>query len=211
LSWAGTVTKEAQAAMTPAEALQSLKDGNARFASGLATSRDYLAQAEATAAGQFPYAIILGCVDSRVPVEVVFDLGIGDAFAARVAGNIAPGDVIGSMEFATAAAGAKVILVVGHTACGAVKGAIDGVELGNLTGLLDQIEPAVKQVKPAKGEAASSKNAAFVDQVAEQNVHNVIAGILEQSEVIAGLVADGKVVVAGGIYDLESGRVAFLK
>jgi carbonic anhydrase len=197
--------------MTPAEALQSLKDGNARFASGLATSRDYLAQAEATAAGQFPYAIILGCVDSRVPVEVVFDLGIGDAFAARVAGNIAPGDVIGSMEFATAAAGAKVILVVGHTACGAVKGAIDGVELGNLTGLLDQIEPAVKQVKPAKGEAASSKNAAFVDQVAEQNVHNVIAGILEQSEVIAGLVADGKVVVAGGIYDLESGRVAFLK
>ncbi|MEZ5278420.1 MAG: carbonic anhydrase family protein [Opitutaceae bacterium] len=208
-SWAGTETRESQAAATPEEAIQLLKDGNARFASGLSSNRDYLAQAKATAKGQYPLAIILGCVDSRVPLETVFDLGIGDAFVARVAGNVTREDVIGSMEFATAAAGAKAILVVGHTACGAVKGAIDRVEMGNLTSLLAQIDPAVEEVSTAPGELRTSGNSAFVDEVTAENVRNVMDHILKESEVIAGLVAEGRVILAGGMYDLDSGKVTF--
>jgi carbonic anhydrase len=199
-----------QSAMTPAEGLQRLKDGNSRFVKGLSTSRDYLEQATATASGQYPFAIILGCVDSRVPVEVVFDQGIGDVFSARVAGNIAPSDVIGSMEFATAAAGSKVILVVGHTACGAVKGAIDDVKLGSLTGLLDQIQPAVKSTALMSGETKTSKNAAYVDRVASSNVKATMARILATSPTIAGMVKEGKVVLAGGMYDLQTGQVVFM-
>jgi carbonic anhydrase len=203
-------TATSQAAMTPAEGLQRLKDGNARFVQGLATSRDYLEQAKTTAAGQYPFAIILGCVDSRVPVEIVFDQGVGDVFSARVAGNIAPSDVVGSMEFATAAAGSKVIMVLGHTACGAVKGAVDDVKLGNLTGLLDQIQPAVQATKLKAGEKQTSKNAAYVDRVATTNVKATMDHILATSPTIAGLVKDGKVVLAAGIYDLESGQVTFI-
>lgn len=206
----GVQTAASQSAMSPAEGLQRLKDGNARFVSGLATSRDYLEQAKATAGGQYPFAIVLGCVDSRVPVEAVFDQGIGDLFAARVAGNIAPSDVVGSMEFATAAAGSKVILVLGHTACGAVKGAVDGVELGNLTGLLDQIQPAIEATKLKGGEKKTSKNADYVNRVAHTNVKETMNHILETSDVIAGMVKEGKVVLVGGIYDLESGKVTFV-
>jgi carbonic anhydrase len=207
---AGTQTKSSQADMTPKEALQRLKDGNARFAKGLTTSRDYLAQAQVTASGQYPFAIVLGCVDSRVPVEVVFDQGIGDIFSARVAGNIAPSDVIGSMEFATAAAGSKVILVVGHSACGAVKGAIDDVKLGNLTGLLDQIQPAVKATDTHAGETKSSKHAKFVDRVALNNVKMTMDEILKESPTIAEMAKSGKVVLAGGMYNLETGKVDFI-
>ena len=203
-------TAASQSAMTPTEGLQRLKDGNARFVKGLATSRDYLEQAKATSGGQYPFAIILGCVDSRVPVEVVFDQGIGDVFSARVAGNIAPSDVVGSMEFATAAAGSKVILVLGHTACGAVKGAIDDVKLGNLTGLLDQIQPAVKTTQLMAGEKKTSKHAAFVDRVAHTNVKGTMEHILATSPTIAEMVEAGKVVLAGGVYDLETGKVTFV-
>lgn len=206
----GVQTAESQSAMSPAQGLQRLKDGNARFVKGLTTSRDYLEQAKATASGQYPFAIVLGCVDSRVPVEAVFDQGIGDLFAARVAGNIAPSDVVGSMEFATAAAGSKVILVLGHTACGAVKGAIDGVELGNLTGLLDQIQPAIKATKLKEGEKKTSKNSDYVNRVVHTNVKETMNHILATSDVIAGMVKEGKVVLAGGVYDLENGKVVFI-
>ena len=209
-SSAGTETRDSQGAMTPEAVVERLKEGNARFTAGLSSNRDYLAQAKATAGGQYPLAIILGCVDSRVPVETIFDLGIGDSFVARVAGNVAREDVIGSLEFATAAAGAKAIVVLGHTACGAVKGAIDEVEMGNLTSLLEQIEPAVKSLKTGGNATMTSGNPAFVDQVTEENVRNVMARILDESSVISDLVAEGRIILAGGMYDLESGQVTFM-
>ncbi len=205
-----TQTKASQDKLTPNEALQRLKDGNARFVKGMSVNRDYIAQAKTTASGQYPFAIVLGCVDSRVPVEVVFDQGIGDIFTSRVAGNIAPEDVVGSMEFATAAAGSKVILVVGHTACGAVKGAIDNVKLSKLTGLLDQIQPAVKATDLHSGETKSSKHAEYVDRVAHNNVKMTMDRILKDSPVIADMVKSGKVVLAGGMYNLETGKVDFI-
>jgi carbonic anhydrase len=152
--------------------------------------------------------VILSCIDSRAPAEIILDMGIGDAFNARIAGNIANDDLLGSMEFACAAAGAKVILVMGHTACGAIKGAIDGVKLGNLTGLLDKIKPAVEATQYA-GER-SSKNNAFVDAVATMNVRLTIDAIRRRSEVLAGLEKDGKIKVAGSMYQLVGGRVEFL-
>jgi carbonic anhydrase len=211
LSEAGTQTEASQTAMTPEEALGELKAGNQRFARGLMTNRDYLAQAEDTAEGQHPFAIVLGCVDSRAPVEIIFDQGIGDIFCARVAGNVAPDDVIGSMEFATAAAGSKVIMVMGHTSCGAVKGAVDDVELGRLSGLLDQIQPAIEQTELKEGEIRSSASISFVDRVAVQNVRNQMAEVLEKSPVITGLVESGEVIVAGGMYDLQTGLVTFIE
>lgn len=206
----GTQTKASQADLSPAAALQILKDGNARYVAGLRTNRDYLAQAAETASGQYPFAIVLSCVDSRVPAEIVFDQGIGDIFSARVAGNIATAEMLGSMEFATAAAGSKVVLVLGHSACGAVKGAIDEVKLGNLTTLLDGIEPAVKATKLMKDEKRSSKHGEYVDRVAMTNVKATMDNILEESPVIADMVKSGKIVLAGGMYDLHSGQVTFI-
>ena len=171
------------------------------------TARNYRNEQKTTAKGQFPAAVILSCIDSRAPAEVIMDLGIGDIFNARVAGNIANGDILGSMEFACKVAGAKVVLVMGHTACGAIKGAIDNVELGNLTGLLAKIKPAVKATT-FKGERIS-KNAAFVDAVARKNVELTMADIRKKSAVLAELESKGAIKIAGSMYNLETATVDF--
>jgi carbonic anhydrase len=167
-SMSGSLTKEQRDSMTPSQVIDELKKGNERFRAGKMAPRDYLAEKRSSAAGQYPAAIILGCVDSRVPAEIIFDAGIGDTFSGRVAGNVVNDDQLGSMEFACAVLGSKLVLVLGHTACGAIKGAIDDVELGNLTGLLARIKPAITQTK-FEGEK-SSKNPAYVDAVAHTNV-----------------------------------------
>ena len=203
-------TKATQAALSPDEVLSRLKDGNERFVSGQMLNRDLNEQVEQTAGGQFPYAIVLGCVDSRVPPELVFDQGIGDIFSARIAGNFVNTDILGSMEFATAAAGAKLIVVLGHTECGAVKGACDNVELGNLTQTLSNISPAVYAVTDVDG-PRSSKNPEFVDAVAHENVDQTVQNILDRSGVIRDLVEKGDVKVVGAMHDVATGKVTFNK
>jgi carbonic anhydrase len=207
LVYADTLGKERRDKMTPDEILTKLKRGNKNFSKGLMTARNYRNEQKTTAKGQFPAAVILSCIDSRAPAEVIMDLGIGDIFNVRVAGNIANEDILGSMEFACKVAGAKVVLVMGHTACGAIKGAIDNVELGNLTGLLAKIKPAVKATI-FKGDQ-SSKNAAFVDAVAQKNVELTIGDIRKQSAVLAELESKGAVKIAGSMYNLETGIVDF--
>ena len=201
-------TAAQQAAATPQEVLAWLKAGNDRVAAGLASSRDLLADAAVGASGQHPLAAVLGCIDSRVPVEQVLDLGIGDAFVARTAGNVADGDVLGSLEFATAVAGAKLILVLGHSACGAVKGACDGVELGNLTGLLAKITPAVEAVTGQT--APGSDDPDVVAKVVERNVRDVMATLTTSSEVLADQVSADDLLVAGGVVDLATAQVSWL-
>ena len=203
---APTQDQASQAAMTPDRALSMLREGNARYVAGSPARRDLAAQIQATAGGQYPFAIVLGCVDSRVPIEVVFDQGIGDIFAARVAGNIVNGDLLGSMEFACRLAGSKAVVVLGHTACGAVKGAISNAELGNLTGLVQKIEPAVVAVEGER----DTDNAAYVDQVAETNVRMVLDEIREQSPVLAEMEQDGSIAIVGAMYDISTGEVRFL-
>ena len=201
-------TAEQQAAASPEAALQWLKDGNDRVLSGQTAPRDLLSDAKVGADGQYPLASILGCIDSRVPVERVLDLGIGDAFVARTAGHVADEDVIGSLEFATAVAGSKVVLVLGHSACGAVKGACDGVELGHLTGLLAKIAPAVEAVT---GETApGSDDGDVVAQVVERNVRDVMAHLRASSEVLAKRIDAGDLLICGGVFDLETARVEWL-
>jgi len=184
-----------------------MKRGNERFRSGKKSPQDFLAQQRASAKGQYPAAVILSCIDSRASAETIMDLGIGDVFNARVAGNIANDDILGSMEFACAAAGAKVVLVMGHTACGAIKGAIDDVKLGNLTGLLARIQPAVKAT-PFQGDR-SAKNNAFVDAVAHKNVELTMENIRKGSSVLDELKAKGAIKIVGAMYDIESGKVDF--
>ena len=203
------LTADTRNAMTPAQVVERLKEGNARFVNGSLTSIDYNAQVSATAGGQYPMAIILSCVDSRVPAETVFDLGIGDAFVARVAGNFENTDILGSMEFATAAAGSKVVVVLGHSACGAVKGAADGVELGNLTAMLAEIDPAIEASQGVAG-AKDSSNTAYVDAIIHNNVKQTVADISDRSPVMAERVANGDLLVVGGIYDLETGLVTWM-
>jgi carbonic anhydrase len=186
-----------------------LKGGNERFRTGKMQAHDYLAQKRASAAGQYPAAAILSCIDSRAPAEIILDTGIGDTFNARVAGNIANDDIIGSLEFACAAAGAKLVLVMGHTACGAVKGAIDNVELAHLTALLDKIKPAVSATT-FSGERAG-KNADFVDAVAVTNVRRTVDEIRRHSSVLAGLEKQGKIKVVPSMYHLVGGRVEFFE
>ncbi|MDX1418986.1 MAG: carbonic anhydrase family protein [Rubricoccaceae bacterium] len=204
-----TQTAETQATLTPAEALQMLKDGNERFVDGERLDRDYTMQVDETASGQYPYGVVLSCIDSRVPPELVFDVGLGDIFAPRIAGNYVDADILGSMEFATAVAGSKVIVVLGHTECGAVKGACDHVEMGNLTHTLSNIAPAVYAVNDVEGERASS-NKAFVNEVAHTNVRMTVTNILERSPVMAELVENGELLVVGAMYDVASGEVTFL-
>ena len=206
---ASVMTAERQLELTPNEVLADLKRGNDRFVSGAAVRRDLLDQAEETAAGQYPKAIVLGCLDSRVPPEVVFDQGIGDLFVGRVAGNFENVDMLGSFEFGTKVAGAKLIVVLGHTSCGAVKGAIDQARLGNLTATLENIEPAVREAMRG-GDERSSSNEALVNAVIEANVRQTVSDILDRSEVIADLVESGDLRVVGAVYDLESGRVDWL-
>lgn len=206
--YAEALTREQRDKMTADEIIALMKAGNERFRQGLEPSRDFLAEQRAANQGQFPAAIVLSCIDSRAPAEVVMDLGIGDVFNARVAGNIANNDILGSMEFACQVAGAKVILVLGHTACGAIMGAIDEVELGHLTGLLARIQPAVAATVFA-GER-TAKNPAFVDAVARTNVKLTMASIREQSRVLRQLESEDQVKIAGAIYDLETARVELL-
>ncbi len=198
-------TKESQAAMTPDQALQRLKDGNARFVANKTKARDWNAKVIATASGQYPFAAVLGCMDSRAPIEVVFDQGIGDVFGVRIAGNVVNEDELGSLEFATKVVGVKLLVVLGHTACGAIKGAIDDAKLGNLTQLLAKIRPAVAEAK-----CSDSKDAACVDKVAVENVRKSMRELREKSPDLAADIDAGKVKVVGGMYDLVTGKVAFL-
>ena len=207
LAFAEALTREQRDRLTPDEILAEMKKGNERFRSGHAL-HDYRKQQKASAGGQFPAAVILSCVDSRAPAEVIMDLGIGEAFNCRIAGNIADEDILGSMEFACKVAGAKVVLVMGHTACGAIKGAIDNVELGNLTGLLAKIRPAV-QATTFAGER-SAKNYAFVDAVARKNVELTMAMIPERSPVLRDLQSQHAIQIAGAMYNLETAEVDFL-
>ena len=202
------LTKEQRDKMTPDEIIQQMKAGNERFRSGKPQHRDLMSEAKATAKGQYPAAIVFGCIDSRAPAELILDLGIGDIFSGRVAGNIVDEDILGSMEFACKVAGSKVVLVMGHTACGAIKGAIDGAQLGNLTALLAKIRPAVEATLYT-GER-SAKNYDFVDAVARKNVSMTIANIREKSPVLRDLESRGSIKIAGSMYNLESGAVEFL-
>ncbi len=206
---AGVQTMESQAALTPDTALAMLKEGNERFLNDTMVERDLNAQVAATAGGQYPHSIVLSCIDSRVPPEMVFDQGIGDIFAPRIAGNFVDEELLGSMEFAAAVAGSKALVVLGHTECGAVKGACDDVKLGNLTKTLAAIRPAVEAVEGFEGER-TSKNKAFVDAVTHENVRQTVDNIIERSPVLAELVNDGKLKVVGAIYDVGSGKVTFL-
>ncbi|WP_429322247.1 carbonic anhydrase family protein [Paraburkholderia sp. GAS448] len=205
---AAALTKAQRDALTPDEVIGIMKMGNERFRSGRMKKQDFLAQKRASAAGQYPAAVILSCIDSRAPAEIILDMGIGDTFNARVAGNIANQDMLGSLEFACAVAGAKVLLVMGHTACGAIKGAIDNVQLGNLTGLLETIRPAIAATQYT-GER-SSKNEAFVDAVAQSNVRQAITTIRGGSPILVELEKKGQIRVAGAMYDLRNGEVTFL-
>ena len=205
---AAALTKEERDKLTPDAVIGLLEQGNERFRTGKTQPHDYLSQKRATAGGQYPAAAILSCIDSRAPAEILFDARIGDMFVARVAGNIVNDDLLGSLEFACAAAGAKAIVVMGHTACGAIKGAIDGVELGHLTALLGKIRPAVAATEYAGDR--TSKNAEFVDAVARTNVLRTVQDIRQRSGVLAGLEKDGKIRVAGSMYHLVGGRVEFL-
>ena len=208
VAYADSLTKEERDKLTPDDIIALMKKGNERFRKGERATRDYLKEQQASAKGQFPAAMILSCIDSRAPAEVIMDMGIGDTFNARLAGNIANDDILGSMEFATKVAGAKVILVIGHTACGAIKGAIDSVDLGNLTGLLAKIKPAVKATE-FKGER-TAKNLEFVDAVAKKNVELTMAHIRDKSEVIRDLESKKLVKIAGAIYNLETAAMEFL-
>jgi carbonic anhydrase len=207
IAYADALTEAQRNKLTPDEILALMKKGNKRFTSGERKERNLLAQQRASAKGQHPAAILLTCVDSRAPAETIMDLGIGDVFNSRVAGNVENSDILGSMEFACKLAGAKVVLVMGHTACGAIKGAIDNAELGNLTGLLAKIKPAVAATTYAG--QRTSKNYAFVDAVARTNVEMTVANIRKDSPVLAELEAKGAIKIAGAMYDLETGVVDF--
>jgi carbonic anhydrase len=201
-------TKASQTAMTPQQALAELKAGNARFVAGNPLHRDFSADVKATASGQYPFAVVLSCLDSRQPIEIVLDQGIGDIFSARVAGNVLNDDILGSMEFACKASGAKLIAVIGHSNCGAIKGAVDDVQLGNLTGLLTKIKPAIDAV-PADVQPRTTKNYAFVDQVSEENVKLVMKEIRERSPILRDMLDQGEIGLVGGMYDLKTGKVQF--
>lgn len=203
-----SLTKEERDGMTPALVVEELKKGNERFQAGKTTPRNYLAEQKSSAKGQYPAAVILGCLDSRVPAEIVFDTGIGDTFIGRIAGNVVNDDMLGSMEFGCAVSGSKVILVLGHTSCGAIKGAIDDVELGNLTGLLARIKPAITRTK-FDGER-SSKNAEYVDAVARTNVIVTLDQIRRRSPMLEDLEKKGTISIVGAMYNLDNGAVSFV-
>jgi len=203
-------TKETQATMTPEKSLQFLKDGNIRFQNNLKTNRNLLEQVNDTSEGQFPFATILSCIDSRVSAELVFDQGLGDIFSVRIAGNFVNEDILGSMEFACKLAGTEVIVVLGHTSCGAVKGACDDAKLGNLTAMLEKIKPAVNSVKsPEDASLRNSSNKEFVDNVAKINVILTIERILQESPVLAEMHENGEIKIVGAMYDIKTGAVDF--
>ncbi len=204
-------TKETQATMTPEKALQFLKEGNERFQQNLKANRNLLEQVNDTKDGQFPFATILSCIDSRVSAELVFDQGLGDIFSVRIAGNFINEDILGSMEFGCKLAGTKAVVVLGHTSCGAIKGACDHARLGNLTKLINKIEPAVDAVPEPKDEALrTSKNLDFVDAVAVKNVEMTLDNIRNQSEVLKEMEDKGEIAIVGAMYDISDGKVTFL-
>jgi carbonic anhydrase len=203
-------TKETQAAMTPESSLQALKDGNQRFINASQLVRDLNAQVDATSMGQYPFATVLHCIDSRVSAEHVFDQGIGDLFSIRIAGNFVNEDILGSMEFACKLAGTKVLVVLGHTACGAVKGACDHARMGNLTALINKIEPAVDAVElPVDESMRNSSNIGFVNSVASKNVEMTLSNIRNNSEILNQMESSGDLIIIGGMYDIADGKVTF--
>ncbi len=204
----GVQTKEMQTSHTPKQALQELKEGNQRFVSGKMIKRDFKSQVKQSAKGQYPSAVLLSCIDSRTSSELIFDLGMGDVFNARIAGNFENTDIIGSMEFACKVAGAKLIAVIGHSNCGAVKGACDKVALGNLTNVINQIQPAVEAVKDVNGER-NSKNHDFVEAVSKGNVLMTMNDIREKSPILKEMETKGEIMIVGGMYNLETGVVEF--
>ncbi|MCX6299192.1 MAG: carbonic anhydrase family protein [Bacteroidetes bacterium] len=205
-----TVTKEMQNSISPSMALDLLKEGNKRFVNNLKINRNLLQQANETSDGQHPFAVILSCIDSRTSAELIFDQGLGDIFSVRIAGNIVNEDILGSMEFGCKVAGAKIIVVLGHTKCGAVKGACDNVTLGNLTGLIAKIKPAVDQEMTIK-EMRNSCNAAFVESVAELNVALSVKTILLKSAIISEMVKNDDITIVGGVHDISTGEVKFFE
>ena len=203
-----TLTKEMQAAITPAMALELLKEGNKRFVNNLKVNRNLLQQVNETSDGQHPFAVILSCIDSRTSAELIFDQGLGDVFSVRIAGNIINEDILGSMEFGCKVAGSKIIVVLGHTKCGAVKGACDHVEMGNLTALLSKIRPAVDK-EDTVNENRNSGNAEFVEKVATINVKKAVKAILERSPILREMIENGEIGIVGGTHDITTGMVNF--
>ena len=202
--------RETQAQMTPRRALEFLQEGNKRFVNNLKAHRDLLEQANATIDGQWPFATILSCIDSRTSAELIFDQGLGDVFSVRIAGNIVNTDILGSMEFACKVAGSKLIVVLGHSKCGAVKGACDHVEMGNLTELLSKIQPAVYQENETK-ENRSSNNEPFVENVAEINVKRSVKNIIERSNILERMIENSEIGIVGAMHNIETGKVTFYK
>jgi carbonic anhydrase len=203
-------TRETQATMTPEKALSYLKEGNVRFQNNLKANRNLLEQVNATSEGQFPFATILSCIDSRVSAELVFDQGLGDVFSVRIAGNFVNEDILGSMEFACKLAGTKLVVVLGHTSCGAIKGACDDAKLGNLTALISKIKPAVAATKePADPVKRNSQNIDFVNEVAKKNVHLTIDRIMAESHVLKEMSDNGEIKIVGAMYDINNGEVEF--
>lgn len=203
-----TLTKEIQETITPKTALELLKEGNKRFVNNLKVNRNLLQQANETSDGQHPFAVILSCIDSRTSAELIFDQGLGDIFSVRIAGNILNEDILGSMEFGCKVAGSKIIVVLGHTKCGAVKGACDHIEMGNLTALLSKIRPAVDDETTTK-ENRNSSNAVFVENVATINVKRTVKSIQERSPILKEMIASGQIGIVGGTHDISTGIVTF--
>ncbi len=205
-----TLTKEMQNAISPTMALDLLKEGNKRFVNNLKINRNLLQQANETSNGQHPFAVILSCIDSRTSAELIFDQGLGDVFSVRIAGNIVNEDILGSMEFGCKVAGAKIIVVLGHTKCGAIKGACDNFDLGNLTGLISKIKPAVDQeMTTTKNRDSSNSN--FVENVAQLNVSLSVKNILLKSPILAEMVKNDEIGIVGGVHDISSGEVKFFE
>ncbi len=203
-----TLTKEMQKAITPAIALKLLEEGNKRFVNNCKENRNLLQQANETSSGQYPFAVVLSCIDSRTSAELIFDQGLGDIFSVRIAGNIVNEDILGSMEFACKLAGSKIIVVLGHSACGAVKGACDHAEMGNLTALLAKIRPAVDDELETKSER-TSKNPFFVENVAAINVKRTVKAILERSTILEQMIKSGEIGIIGGMHHLSTGEVTY--
>ena len=203
-----TLTKEIQSAITPSMALNLLNEGNKRFLNNLKINRNLLQQANETSDGQNPFAIILSCIDSRTSAELIFDQGLGDIFSVRIAGNIINEDILGSMEFACKVAGSKIIVVLGHTKCGAVKGACDHIEMGNLTALLNKIRPAVDDETLTK-ENRNSNNSVFVENVSTLNVMRTVKSIMQRSPILKEMIESGQIGIVGGTHDISTGEVTF--
>jgi len=204
-----TQTKEFQATISPRQAFEILAEGNKRFVSNLRYNRNLLQQVNETSDGQYPFAIVLSCIDSRTSAELIFDQGLGDIFSVRVAGNILNEDILGSMEFACHVAGSKLIVVLGHTKCGAVKGACNHVELGHLTGLLSKMGPAIHDVEKSSRQKLAPE--AFIERVAVENTRHQVRAILERSPILEHLYRDGKIGLVAGAYSVESGEVTFFE